>query len=120
MSTEKPATAAEATATRYAVSAVASLIRLSPARITTSRRGSPTVRPTAVAATASGGDTIAPSAKAAASGMSGTTAYTARPTAAVVNSTSPTDSSPIARRFCRKLITELCQAAANSSGGRIR
>ena len=84
------------------------------------RRGSPTVRPTAVAATASGGETIAPSVNAAASGRSGSTACTANPTTSVVNSTSPTDSSPIGRMFCRKLITELCQAAANSSGGRMK
>jgi hypothetical protein len=38
----------------------------------------------------------------------------------VVNSTSPTDSSPIGRMFCRKLITELCHAAPNSSGGRTK
>ena len=53
---ENPPTTAAPTATRYAVSAVASLTRLSPARIVIIRRGSPTVRPTAVAATASGGD----------------------------------------------------------------
>ena len=31
-----------------------------------------------------------------------------------------TDSNPIGRMFCRKLITELCQAAANSNGGRMK
>ena len=57
-----------ATAVFSATSAVASLTRLSPSRIDTTRRGIPTRRAIAVAATASGGATTAPSAKAAASG----------------------------------------------------
>ena len=48
------------TATRYAMSDVASLTRLSPSRIVTTRRGTPSRLKTAVAATASGGATIAP------------------------------------------------------------
>ncbi|CAN5265900.1 hypothetical protein BH20ACT5_BH20ACT5_01320 [soil metagenome] len=80
---------------------MASLTRLSPARIVTARRGNPTRRPIVVAATASGGATIAPSANAAASGNSGTSAWATSPTTTVVNSTSPIDSSLIGRRFAR-------------------
>jgi hypothetical protein len=103
--------AVAAIATRSAVSAVASLSRLSPDRIVMSRRGRPSSRPTAVAATASGGATIAPRAKPAARGRPGINAHAAKPTAAVVASTSPTDSSVIARTSLRKLRTELDQAA---------
>ena len=52
---------------------VASLTRLSPSRMVTTRRGRPTRRATAVVATASGGATTAPSANAAANESSGTT-----------------------------------------------
>ena len=52
----------------------ASLTRLSPSRIVTTLRGTPSRRKTAVAATASGGATIAPRASAAADGMPGTRA----------------------------------------------
>ena len=93
---------AAATATRYAVSAVASLTRLSPARITTSLRGSPIRRAIAVAATASGGATMAPRVTAADRVSSGTTAYIPAPTTSAANSTSPTDSRPIGRRLRRK------------------
>ena len=49
------------TAKRYATSAVASLIRLSPSTIVTRRRGTPKRRAMAVAAIGSVGDTMAPS-----------------------------------------------------------
>ncbi len=55
-----------ATATRSSTSAVASLSRLSPSRMVTTRRGMPTRRAIEVAATASGGATTAPSANATA------------------------------------------------------
>ena len=60
-----PLTAAT-TATRSATSAVASLTRLSPSTITTSRRGTPSRFEIAVAAIGSVGETTAPSTKAAA------------------------------------------------------
>src|SRR5215467_4587756 len=49
------------TAARYRIRAVASFTRLSPSRIVTTRRGTPSRPTTATADTASGGDTIAPS-----------------------------------------------------------
>jgi len=52
--------------------AVASFTRLSPSRIVTMRRGTPTRWKIAVAATASGGATIAPRAKAPAQPSAGT------------------------------------------------
>lgn len=55
-----PATTA-ATASRYATSAVASLMSPSPSRIVVTSRGAPRGRSTAVAATGSVGETIAPS-----------------------------------------------------------
>src|SRR3954454_15675655 len=106
-----------AIATRSAVSAVATLSSLPPDRTVIILRGSPSSRPTAVAATASGGATIAPRANPAASGRPGTSAHATKPTAAVVASTSPTDSRVIDRSSLRKPRTELCQAAAYSSGG---
>ncbi len=106
-----PSPTAAATATRYAVSAVASLTRLSPPRIVSTRRGSPSSRPTAAAATASGGATIAPSAKDAASGISGISQCVTKPTVTVVASTRPTERKPIGRRFALKLTYELSSAA---------
>ena len=67
--TENAAVPAATTAVRYTISADASLTRLSPSRIVTIRRGTPSRRKMAVAATASGGATIAPSATAAAIGI---------------------------------------------------
>ena len=87
-----------ATDTEYAVSAVASLTRLSPSRIASSRRGTASGRRMAMAEIASGGATMAPSAKAAASGRPGMTATPTNATTAVVNSTRPTDSNAMARR----------------------
>src|SRR6476660_5976158 len=75
--------------TLYAVSAVASLSRLSPPSSVMTRRGSPSLRPTAVADTASGGATIAPSVSAAATVNSGTILYATKPTANVVASGRP-------------------------------
>ncbi len=86
---------AAANATLYAVSAVASLSRLSPPISVITRRGSPSRRPTALADTASGGATMAPSVNAAAMVSSGTTRNATNPTASVVTSGSPTASEPI-------------------------
>ena len=52
-----------ATAKRYRISAVASLARPSPSRMTRIRRGSPSLRAIASGATTSGGATMAPSRK---------------------------------------------------------
>ena len=98
--------------TRSATIAVASLTRLSPSRIVTMRRGSPTRRAIVVAATASGGATTAPSANAARPVDRQHRVQRARPTPAVVNSTSPTLSSAIGRRFVRKSTSDVRMAAA--------
>ncbi len=92
---------AAASDTLYAVSAVASLSRLSPPSSVMTRRGSPSLRPIAVADTASGGATIAPSVSAAATVSSGTVLYATKPTANVVASGRPTASSPIGRMLRR-------------------
>ena len=63
---------AAASATLYAVSAVASLSRLSPPSRVMIWRGSPSLRPIAAADTASGGATMAPSVSAATMVSSGT------------------------------------------------
>ncbi len=94
---EKAPVTATAIATRYAMRADASLIRLSPSRIVTTRDGTPSRRKTAVAATASGGATIAPSVNAGAPASSGMSHETTTPTTTVVNSTSPIASRPIGR-----------------------
>ncbi len=96
---------------------VASLTRLSPSRIDTTRRGSPTLRATAVVATASGGATTAPSANAAANDISGMTQCRTRATTSAVKATSPTESSAIGRRLRRKSRTEVRIDAAYRSGG---
>ena len=97
LSTNTPLVTA-ATDTPKAVSAVASLTRLSPSRIAVRRWGTASGRSTATADMASGGATMAPSANAAASGMPGMTATPTNATTAVVNTTSPTDSSRIGLR----------------------
>ena len=85
-----------------AISAVASLIRLSPSRIVTIRGATPSRRKIAVAATASGGATIAPRANAAARELGRSGRSATAPTTTVVNSTRPTASRPIGRRFALK------------------
>ena len=82
--------------------AVASLTRLSPSRIVTTRGGTPSRRKIAVAATASGGATMAPSAKATAGSRNGMMARATSPTTSVVNSTRPTASSAIGRALALK------------------
>ena len=95
--------ATPAIATLYRVSDVASLIRLSPDSSVITRRGSPSLRPTAAAATASGGATTAPSVRAASSGMAASSSheYTSATTKAVT-STSPTPSRVIEFSDVRK------------------
>ena len=93
---------AAAIAKRYATRAVASLTRLSPSRIVTTRRGTPSRWKIVVAATASGGATMAPSANAAAQPRPGISAWATTATMIVVVRTSPTDSRPIARRLALK------------------
>ena len=114
---EPPAAAARPR--RNSTRAVASLIRLSPSRMVTSRFGSPIRRATAVAETASGGATTAPRAKQIENGTSGSSACTTNPTANAVNSTSPIASSRIGRRLNRNAGTDVSSAATNSSGGRM-
>jgi hypothetical protein len=99
--TVTPLPAATAAKTRNSVSAVASLIRLSPPRMVITRRGRPSRRPTDRADTASGGATTAPSTSAADSGSPGTTCQATTPTSTAVNATRPTASSAIGRTLAR-------------------
>ncbi len=112
-----PVTAA-ATAVRYSTSADASLMRLSPSRITTTRRGTGSRETMAAAATASGGETIAPNATATAQGIPGRSAWIATATAPVVARTNPTASSPMGRRFDLNSRSDVKNAAAQRMGGR--
>src|SRR6476660_5126186 len=100
------------------MSADASFTRLSPSRITITRRGTGSRDTIAAAATASGGETIAPSATAAAHGMPGKSARAVIATATVVVSTSPIASQPMLRRFALKSLSDVKNAAAQSTGGR--
>ena len=102
-----------------ATSAVASFSRLSPSRIVTTRRGSPSRPAIAVTAIASVGAITAASANAAASVIDGISAKAANPTVTTVNATSPTDSSRMLSRRARTSMTDVRMAAANSSGGRM-
>ncbi len=99
--TVTPVPAATARNTRNSVSAVASLIRLSPPRIVITRRGRFSRRPTASAETASGGATTAPSTRPAARGRPGISHEATTPTTTAVNATRPTASSPIGRLLAR-------------------
>jgi hypothetical protein len=72
------------------VSAVASFTRLSPSKMSTSRRGRFSRRAIDVAAMASGGETMAPSAMAAGQPSCGAIAITTPATASVVVKTRPT------------------------------
>src|SRR5687767_14764785 len=86
---EKNPVATAPTAKRYTSSALASLKRLSPSRITSSRCGGRSALSTVVAAAASGGATMAPSAIAAAQGMSGTSNFVTMATTTMVSATAP-------------------------------
>src|SRR5437763_7422346 len=100
------------------MSADASFTRLSPSRITITRRGTGSRETIAAAATASGGDTIAPSATATAHGMAGNSTRATMATATVVASTSPIASNPIGRRYVLKSRSDVKNAAAQITGGR--
>ena len=103
-----PLTAAT-TATRKATSAVASLTRLSPSTITTSRRGTPSRFEIAVAAIGSVGETTAPSTKAAAQ-SSPIASWATTATTTIVIRTRPTASRPIGRAFARRSRSEVKNA----------
>ena len=79
-----------ATATWYAVRAVASFIIPSPPSRVTRRRGRPSLPAIWVAATESGGDTMAPRAKATAQFMSPTMEWMTTATTVMVATTRPT------------------------------
>src|SRR5689334_13241852 len=100
------------------MSAEASLTRLSPSRITITRRGTGSRETIAAAATASGGETIAPNATATAHGIPGKSARAATATATDVASTSPMASSAIGRRARLKSRSDVKNAAAQRTGGR--
>ena len=116
--TENVPVARAAIARRMATSAVASLTRLSPSRMTTIRRGIRRCSAMAVAEMASGGEMIAPSTNPAASGKSGNRKCAKYPTETVVNSTSPIARKQMGRKFARKSRQGVKIAAGYSSGGR--
>src|SRR2546430_813957 len=104
------------TARRYTRSALASLKRLSPSRITSSRLGGRSWRSTAVAAAASGGATMAPSAIAAAHGICGTRARATRATTTTVSATAPIARLATDRQFARRSRGEASKAASSKTG----
>jgi hypothetical protein len=95
---------------RYKTSAVPSLMRLSPSRIVTIRRGAPRRPAIAVAATGSVGETIAPSTNAAAHGRPMTACATTA-TVTIVSSTRAIDRDAIGLRFARRSRGEEKKAA---------
>jgi hypothetical protein len=109
-SSEKVPVTTTDTATRYKTSAVPSLMRLSPSRIVTIRRGAPRRPAIAVAATGSVGETIAPRTNAAPHGMSTATCATTA-TVAVVSSTRPMDRDAIGLRLALRSRGEEKKAA---------
>src|SRR5215203_806797 len=97
-------------------SALASLKRLSPSRITSNRCGGRSCLRTVVAAAASGGATMAPSAIAAAHGMSGTSSRVTTATMAIVRTTAPRARLVTARQFARRSRGEESKAASTRTG----
>ena len=97
-------------------SALASLKRLSPSRITSSRCGGRSCLSTAVAAAASGGATMAPSAIAAAQGMSGTSRRATTATTTMVSATAPRARPATVRQFARRSRGDASNAASSSTG----
>ena len=104
--------ATAASANLYATRPVASLTRLSPSMMVTTRRGTLSRWVTAVAATASGGDTIAPSTNATSQLIPGITACAAQATAVVVATTRPMASCEIGRLLAAKSRHDVNHAAA--------
>src|SRR5215207_377022 len=111
----KPVTVAP-TARRYTSSALASLNRLSPSRITSRRCGGRSCLSTVVAAAASGGATMAPSATAAPQVISGTSALTTSATTTMVSATAPRARLATARQFARRSRGEASKAASKRTG----
>src|SRR5688500_597488 len=105
-----------ATASLYTSRALASLKRLSPSRITSSRCGGRSCFSTVVAAAASGGATIAPSAIAAAHGIAGTIACATTATTMTVSATAPSASPAIGRQFARMSRGDESNAASSRTG----
>ena len=87
------------TASPNAVSATASLIRLSPSRIVTTRCGAPSRDSTDVAATASVGATAAANASAGAQPRPGRTSRVTQPTPMIVTVVAPIASAVIGTAF---------------------
>ena len=113
----KPSTPAAPTATRNAVSPVASLISDSPWTSSFTRSGTRTDANVATAATASVGATTAPSMNAAGHVSWATSSCEATATTAVVTSTSASASRPSARLSARSSRGDEYQPAESSSGG---
>lgn len=107
-----------AKAKRKTMSEEASLIRLSPSRIVTTRFGIFKPCRTDVAATASGGEMIAPSKNPCASEKFGITAWAMNAMPVEVNITNPKDNRLIGRLNFQNSFQEVFQAAAYKSGGR--
>ena len=97
-------------------SALASLKRLSPSRMTSSRCGGRSCLSTAVAAAASGGATIAPSAIATDHGIPGTIQRATAATTAIVSRTAPMASPATFRQFSRRSRNDASNAASTSTG----
>ena len=97
-------------------SALASLKRLSPSRITSSRCGGRSWRSTAPAAAASGGATMAPSATAAAHGRSGTSSRATTATMTMVRKTAPRARLAIGRQLARRSRGDASKAASTRTG----
>ena len=97
------AAAAVSSATRYTVSAVASLSRASPSRRATIRRGTARRSRTAVAAISSGGETIAPSAIAIGTVIPGTRTRATPAATAMLARTRPTAREAMLPISARKL-----------------
>src|SRR3954463_2697134 len=105
------------TATLNAISAAASLSRLSCSSTVATRRGSPSRRPIADAATASGGATTAPRASAAAKATPGNSSQVTQPTTTVVKTTSTTDIARMPNLLCFRSNSDVRAVVAYSSGG---
>jgi len=100
------------TAKPYATSAVASLIRLSPSMIATSRRGTPSLEAMAVAATASVGATIAPITKHVGQERPEIPSWQAAATVTIVTSTRPMARNDSGRAFRRSSRSDVKNALA--------
>src|ERR1044071_3636228 len=107
-----------ASAKRNTIKLDASLIRLSPSRIVTTRLGAFTPCNTEVAATASGGEIIPPNKNPRASEKSGMIALERNATAAEVKITNPKARREIGCFHFQNSCHEVFHAAAYNNGGR--